>query len=229
MTTKIDDLKKELDDLTYAVSHDLREPLRTVKSYSNLLTDELGDKLSGNAKEFFDFITDGVDRMDSLIADLLDYSRIGSREIKLKEFDPKDILDNIIENFSDSIEETGAQIKVGKLPKITTDLKLFWKVMELLVENAIKFNDGKKPVVEVSAISQDRETVFKIQDNGAGIPKEHWDRIFVVFQRLYTAAEYPGNGIGLPMCRKIMGRLGGKIWLDSEVGKGSTFNISISK
>jgi light-regulated signal transduction histidine kinase (bacteriophytochrome) len=226
MTESHDDFKKELDELTYAVSHDLREPLRTVKSYTNLLLEELSGKLDGNAKEFFDFIVDGADRMDSLIADLLESSRIGTAEIKLKEFDPKGVFDNILEKLSGRIEKSGAVVSVGELPKIKADLKLFWKLLEHIVDNAIKFTDGKKPVVEIAAVQENKNVIFSVKDNGIGIPKEHWERIFVVFQRLHTAAEYPGNGIGLTLCSKIIRRHAGKIWLDSEVGKGSTFYIS---
>jgi PAS domain S-box-containing protein len=217
----------ELEQFVYVVSHDLREPLRMVASYVELLERRYKDKLDADAKDFIAYATDGAHRMQDLIDDVLAYSRVGTRG---KSFQPTDC--NIIfrdakANLKMAIEEVDAVVTHDHLPTIMADGVQLISLLQNLIGNAIKFHGQRTPRVHVSAEPNENEWVFSISDNGIGIAAEDIERIFVISQRLHSRAEYPGTGIGLAICKKIVNRHGGRIWVDSEPGKGSTFYFTI--
>lgn len=217
----------ELEQFVYVVSHDLREPLRMVASYVELLERRYKDKLDADAKDFIAYATDGAHRMQDLIDDVLAYSRVGTRG---KPFQPTDC--NIIfrdakANLQMAIEDVGAVVTHDHLPTVMADGVQLVSLLQNLIGNAIKFHGQRTPRVHVSAEPNDNEWVFSVSDNGIGIAAEDIERIFVISQRLHSRAEYPGTGIGLAICKKIVNRHGGRIWGDSEPGKGSTFYFTI--
>lgn len=217
----------ELEQFAYVASHDLQEPLRMVASYTQLLARRYQGRLDDDADEFIGYAVDGANRMQHLINDLLTYSRVTTRG---KEFIPTDcekVFDNAIANLQAAIEESGADIRHEPLPEVLADATQLSQIFQNLIGNAIKFRGNNPPVIHVSAKQIDDEWLFSFNDNGIGIETEYQDRIFLVFQRLHSKAEYPGTGIGLALCKKIAERHGGRIWVESEPGKGSTFNFTI--
>ncbi len=217
----------ELEQFAYVASHDLQEPLRMVTSYVQLLSNRYKDKLDQDANDFIAFAVDGSNRMRTLIMDLLQYSRVN----RIKPFEWIDLnveLKDILKNLESSIKENNAIIKCDALPQIHGDLVLIGQLFQNLIANAIKFKGEKKPEIHISGKKVNNEFLFSIKDNGIGIQKEYSDKIFVIFQRLHTKEKYPGTGIGLAICKKIVDRHGGKIWVESEFGKGSTFYFTIA-
>jgi PAS domain S-box-containing protein len=217
----------ELQHFAYVASHDLQEPLRMVTSYLGLLEKRYGSELNPQAKEYMSFAVDGSLRMKELIDDLLDFSRIDSKPIDLEEVDMNKVAGMVEVDLRLAIEEVGAEIIIGPLPKVRADEVQMKQLLTNLVSNAIKFHDGRPPRVEVSAITFNNEFVFSVQDNGIGIDPKYADRLFNMFSRLHTKDEYPGTGIGLAICKRIVERHGGKIWFESEPGKGTTFYFTI--
>lgn len=218
----------ELEQFAYIASHDLQEPLRMVTSYLQLLENRYKDKLDQDAKDFIAFAVDGSNRMRSLIHSLLEYSRIN----RVKAFETVDLnllLKQVLENLSASIKENNATIKIGDLPKINGDPVLINQLFQNLIQNAIKFRDARTPEIDISCKEEKDEYLFSVKDNGIGIQKEYIDKIFIIFKRLHSKEEYPGTGMGLAICKKIVERHGGKIWVESEFGKGSTFYFTIKK
>lgn len=218
----------ELEQFAYIASHDLQEPLRTVTSYLELLEKRYKDKLDADANDFINFAVDGSTRMRTLIQSLLEYSRVN----RVKPFgwiDTNELLADIIKTLDLSVKENKAIINVGDLPKIYGDQVLINQLFQNLIENAIKFRGAQSPEIIISGIEKNNEYLFSIKDNGIGIKKEHFGRLFVVFQRLHTPEEYPGVGIGLAICKKIVEKHGGKIWIESEMNEGSTFYFTIRK
>lgn len=227
----VEELKRsndELEQFAYVASHDLQEPLRMVSSYTQLLARRYKDKLDDDAKEFIEFAVDGATRMQRLINDLLQYSSLGT---KGKPFEPRDctvIFDKAIANLKIAIEDSGAIVTHDNLPNIMVDSTQFVQLFQNLIGNAIKFRrEEEPPRVHVSAKHNEDEWMFSVSDNGIGMDPQYADRIFVIFQRLHKKNEYPGSGIGLAICKKIVERHGGQIRVDSEVGKGTTFNFTI--
>lgn len=218
----------ELEQFAYIASHDLQEPLRMVTSYLQLLENRYKDKLDQDAKDFISFAVDGSNRMRSLIHSLLEYSRIN----RVKAFEIIDVnllLKEVLENLSTSIKENNATIKIADLPKINGDPILINQLFQNLIQNAIKFRDARTPEIDISCKEEKDEYLFSVKDNGIGIQKEYIDKIFIIFKRLHSKEEYPGTGMGLAICKKIVERHGGKIWVESEFGKGSTFYFTIKK
>jgi PAS domain S-box-containing protein len=226
-----EDLKRsnaELQQFAYVASHDLQEPLRMVASFTQLLAQRYEGKLDATADEYIRFAADGAKRMQTLIEDLLDFSRVGTRQNATRLCSSKSIVENAIKNLMAAIQESGAKIEIGDLPEILVDESQLKSVFQNLIGNAIKFRSPNSLcVIRVSARQKGQHWIFSVEDNGIGIERKHFDRIFQVFQRLHQREDYPGNGIGLAICKKIIERHGGKIWLESRPGHGTTFSFTI--
>lgn len=220
-------LNKELEQFAYVASHDLQEPLRMVASYMDLLGRKYKGQLDENADEFIRYAVDGAKRMKQLIDDLLAYSRVGRTDVQYQKMSPEMLIERIRANLRLSIEESGAEIIYHDLPQLRADLVQLTQLFQNLVSNAIKFRSRHSPRIEIGSLFQNSEWVFFVQDNGIGLEMGYAERIFMIFQRLHTANEYPGTGIGLAICKKIVERYGGRIWIASEVGKGSTFYFTL--
>lgn len=218
---------KELEQFAYVASHDLQEPLRTISSFVELLQKQYKGQLDDKADKYIEYILQASTRMRVLITDLLEYSRIGARQ-ELKRVDCNIVLNEALNDLGAAIEETGADIKADPLPVIDgfqTEIKLLF---QNLAVNALKFRrKDVQPRIKISAKKRSDSWQFSFADNGIGIAKEHNERIFVIFQRLHTRNEYEGSGIGLSHCKKIVELHKGKIWLESEPGKGTTFYFTI--
>lgn len=218
----------ELQQFAYVASHDLQEPLRMVASFSQLLGKRYKDHLGQDADEFIGFIVDGANRMQRLINDLLSYSRVGTRGKPFQSIDFSVILGQVLVNLGPLIEENGAIITNGDLPVLMADETQISQLFQNLISNAIKFRSAERPVIHITARKEPDEWVFSVCDNGIGISPEYHERIFVIFQRLHAREEYQGTGIGLAICKRIVERHGGRIWVESEPGKGSKFFFTIS-
>ncbi len=224
---ELDRSNKELELFAYVASHDLQEPLRMVSSYTQLLARRYKGRLDANADEFIAYAVDGANRMQSLINDLLAYSRVGTRG---KEFEPTDctaVCDQTLANLKVTLEESDAAVACGPLPTVMADKMQIGRLFQNLIGNAIKYHGDEPPRVQVSAEQKGKEWVFSVRDNGIGIDPQYAERIFVIFQRLHTREEYPGTGIGLAICKKIVERHGGRIWMESQLGSGATFSFTI--
>jgi len=219
---------EDLQQFAYIASHDLQEPLRMVSSYMQLIERRYKDKLDQDGLEFINFAVDGAKRMQELINGLLQFSRVQTQGEEFHEVDMDHLLKDTISNLSISIKEKDALIKINEpLPNIFADKRQILQLFQNLISNSLKYCENK-PIIEISFFHQNSEVVFTIKDNGIGIAKEYYDKIFLIFQRLHTKTEakYEGNGIGLAVCKRIVQRHGGRIWLDSEEGKGTTFYLS---
>jgi light-regulated signal transduction histidine kinase (bacteriophytochrome) len=217
----------ELEQFAYVASHDLQEPLRMVASFTQLLAKRYQGQLDQDADEFISYAVDGATRMQRLINDLLAYSRVGTRGKPLQLKDGNDVFRQARDNLTKAIEDSGALIFTDHLPTVKGDEMQLIQLFQNLMANAIKFHGPEPPQIQVSAAKNGREWVFAVKDNGIGIAPEHQERIFSIFQRLHQRSEYPGTGIGLAMCKKIVERHGGRIWVESQVGAGSTFYFTI--
>jgi PAS domain S-box-containing protein len=218
----------ELEQFAHVASHDLQEPLRMVTSYLQLVERRYNDRLDDDGREFIHFAVDGAKRMKALIKDLLDFSRTGTNSTNYQIVEAGLLLDNALSNLKAAIEESRAQITVDPLPTIAVDPVLFTQVFQNLIANAIKFQRDTAPRVHISVQRQGRDWIFSVKDNGIGIEPHHRDRIFRIFERLHNSEQYSGSGIGLAITRKIVERHGGRIWVESQAGTGSTFHFSIS-
>jgi PAS domain S-box-containing protein len=213
----------ELEQFAYVASHDLQEPLRMVTGFMGLLDKKYGHKLGAEADEYIGFAGDGARRMQSLIDDLLTFSRVGSRDGNLVLMDIRDAVTSAEQNLRTLIEETGARIILGDLPTLVADRQLMGQLYQNLIGNAIKFRGEGPPEIELGAERGTLEWRLFVRDHGIGIPAEHREKIFVIFRRLHSREEYPGSGIGLAICRRIVERHGGRIWVDATTDGGSTF------
>jgi PAS domain S-box-containing protein len=220
---------QELEQFAYVASHDLQEPLRMISSYTQLLAKRYEGRLDDKAQKYVHYAVDGAVRMQTLINDLLAYSRVGTRGRPPEFTDSHSALGEARRNLAVLIRETRAVISNDDLPTVRADPSQLALVFQNLLANAIKFRRQDLPHIHVSARDQDREWAFAVQDNGIGIESRHAERVFVLFQRLHTREEYPGTGIGLAVCKRIVERHGGKIWFTSEPGNGSTFFFTIPK
>jgi light-regulated signal transduction histidine kinase (bacteriophytochrome) len=218
----------ELEQFAYVASHDLQEPLRMVASYTQLLSRRYKGKLDQDADEFIAFAVDGARRMQELINDLLTYSRVGSRALQLQSVDLGRAVDQVVSDVGGAIADSGATITRDDLPTVQADPTQLQQLLQNLIANGIKFRrPDTLPVVHVSASRQDGAWLVAVSDNGIGIEPQYLDRIFVLFQRLHTRADYPGTGIGLAICKKIVERHGGQIHVHSEPGRGTTFEFTL--
>ncbi len=218
----------DLEQFAYVASHDLQEPLRMVASYTQLLGRRYAGKLDQDADQFIHFAVDGATRMQTLINDLLLYSRVGRKEKSFAGVDCEQVMDRAVANLQSAIQESGSQIQRDPLPVVQGDELQLQQLFQNLLSNAIKYrNPDEPPRVYVQAIQQGSLWEFAVRDNGIGIAPRHHDRIFQIFQRLHTRQESSGTGIGLAICRKIVERHGGRIWVESEVGEGSTFRFTL--
>jgi two-component system CheB/CheR fusion protein len=224
---KLKQSNEDLERFAYVASHDLREPLRMVTSFAQLLEENYKGRLDSDADEFIGYIVDGGRKMNALISDLLEYSRVTSRGKPFVPTDMNEVLNGVLKNLSLMIHENDATVEAGALPVVSVDGQQMALVFQNLISNAVKFHDNQVPIVFISAARQGNEWVFSVRDNGIGIDPEYDEKIFEIFQRLHSRLDYPGTGIGLAICKRIVERHGGRIWVESELGKGSTFFFTI--
>jgi signal transduction histidine kinase len=218
----------ELQQFAYVASHDLQEPLRMVSSYTQLLAKRYRGRLDADADDFIGFAVDGAARMQKLIQDLLAYSRVSTRGLERQSVSMDTVLGYATDMLQLTIKDTDAVVTHDSLPSIKADERQMTQLFQNLISNAIKFRGRQPPRIHISAKRLDGEWLFSVHDNGIGIDIQYADRIFVIFQRLHNREEYPGTGIGLAICKKIVERHGGRIWMESQAGKGSTFFFTVS-
>jgi PAS domain S-box-containing protein len=230
LARRADELRRsneELEQFAYVASHDLKEPLRMVASYTRLLAEEYEDLLDDEGKKYIGYATDGAKRMQALIDDLLAYSRVGRVEAPPQPVDLNDVMGVVRDNLASLLEESAGLLEVGELPTIAGNPTVLVQLLQNLVANAIKFRGDKPPLIWVSCQHRDDELVIAVEDNGIGIAPQYHQRIFQVFQRLHSRSEYEGTGIGLAVCKKIVEQSGGRIWIESEPGQGTTFYFTL--
>src|SRR6202790_76313 len=211
----------DLEQFAYIASHDLQEPLRMVAAYTQLIAERYRGKLDENADKFIGYTCEGALRMQTLIQDLLAFSRVGRNGIACGRVDCDTAMEEVLKSLGPAIQESGAVVTHGELPAVWADRSQMTQVLQNLIGNAIKFRGKEPPVISVHAEKAGQQWLFSVSDNGIGIAPEYAENIFVVFQRLHGRTEYPGNGIGLAICKKIVERNGGKIWVEAQAGDGS--------
>jgi len=216
----------ELEQFASIAAHDLQEPLRMIVSFLKLLERRNQDKLDPQAHEFIELASDGAIRMQKMINELLAYSRLSTREKELEDVDCQKVMDQVLMNLKVAIEESKAEITNDSLPLLTADYSQLLQLFQNLISNAIKYRSHQDPKIHISASKKDKEWSFSVGDNGIGIDPKYQKRIFMIFQRLHRA-EYPGTGMGLAICKKIVERHGGRMWVDSKLGEGSKFCFTI--
>src|ERR1700676_585127 len=226
LARKVEELARsnaDLEQFAYVASHDLQEPLRMVAAYTQLLAERYRGKLDENADKFIGYASEGALRMQVLIQDLLAFSRVGRANATYSLVDCNEVMEDVRKSLTSAIRESAAVITYAGLPEVWADHTQMAQLFQNLIGNAVKFRGEAAPVISVHAEKAEAHWLFSITDNGIGVAPEFAENIFVVFQRLHARTEYPGNGIGLAICKKIVERNGGKIWLESQPGSGSTF------
>ena len=226
-TEELANSNRELEQFAYVASHDLQEPLRMVASYTQLLARRYKDKLDQDANEFIGYAVDGATRMQALIIDLLTMSRIGTHGKRMEQCETSVALERAVSNLRLAIEESGAVVTRDPMPRLDADVSQLTQLFQNLIGNGIKFRGDTSPIIHIGAEKKEGEWLFSVRDNGIGIAPDFFERIFIIFQRLHGKHEYPGTGIGLSVCKKIVERHGGKIWIESEVGKGAVFYFTL--
>lgn len=219
----------DLEQFAYVASHDLQEPLRTISGFAALLARRYQGKLDAKADEFIRHLMEGALRMQELVQALLAYSRLGAKDIPFREIDCGAIVKEVLGSLNASIKEIGASITADPLPTVLGEKVQLVQLFQNLIGNAIKFRSSQPVQIHLSAKQDDEVWKFSLEDNGIGMEPRHTDRIFMIFQRLHTRDEYAGTGLGLAICKKVVERHGGKIWVDSQLGRGSTFYWTIPK
>jgi light-regulated signal transduction histidine kinase (bacteriophytochrome) len=217
----------DLEQFAYVASHDLQEPLRAVAGFMGLLKTQYHEAMDATAKEYIDFAVEGAQRMQTLIHDLLAYSRVGTRGAAFAPMNLRDAFDNAVKNLKMGIEETGASVTCGDLPIVHADVSQMTQLLQNLIGNAVKFHAARPPIIAVTAEHKDGQWVISVSDNGIGIEPRYFERIFKIFQRLHGRTQYQGTGIGLAVCKRIVERHGGSLWVESKPGEGSVFYFSI--
>jgi signal transduction histidine kinase len=218
---------EDLEQFAHVASHDLQEPLRMVTAYTQLLAERYSGKLGADADQFIAYASDGALRMQVLIRDLLALSRVGKASAPRCAIDCNVLLAQVLQTLSASIVESGAVVTYSPLPTVTGHPTQLAQLFQNLIANAIKFRQKMGPTISVKAEKTEKEWRFSVSDNGIGIPPEELDNVFVIFKRLHTRSEYPGTGMGLAICKKTVEREGGRIWVESKIGCGSTFNFTL--
>jgi signal transduction histidine kinase len=216
-----------LEQFAYAASHDLQEPLRMVSAYTQLLAERYRGKLDDQADQYIHYAVDGAVRMQSLVHDLLTFSRVGRQGNAVTSADCNEIMKRVMENLRPAIAESSSVVTHEPLPSLMANQSQLQQVLERLIANAIKFRGPQSPIIHVAAEKRATEWVFSVADNGIGISPEHAENVFIIFKRLHTRAEYPGNGVGLAICRRIVEGFGGKIQALPLEGGGTIFKFSL--
>ena len=227
LTQELERSNTDLAQFAYVASHDLQEPLRMVTSFVQLLQHRYQGKLDKDADEFISYAVDGASQMQRLINDLLKYSRVGTHGKTLEPTNCNIVITHAISNLSKTIKEADAIINIDHLPTISADYTQLVQLFQNLIGNAIKYHGKKQPEILIRATNKGDNWLFSVRDNGIGIDKDYIEKIFVIFQRLHNKSQYPGTGIGLSICKKIVERHGGRIWVESKPGQGSTFYFTI--
>jgi light-regulated signal transduction histidine kinase (bacteriophytochrome) len=217
----------ELEQFAYVSSHDLQEPLRMITSYLQLLQKKYQGNLDDKADKYLHFAVDGASRMQNLINDLLEFSRVSTKNRELEPTNCKFILNQALSNLKLMIRDNEVTISHGLLPEIMADSTQLIQVFQNLIINGIKFHGEETPKIRIAAEKKASEWVFSVQDNGIGIDPQYSERIFELFKRLHTREKYSGTGLGLAICKRIVEGHGGRIWVESELGKGSTFYFTL--
>jgi light-regulated signal transduction histidine kinase (bacteriophytochrome) len=216
-----------LEQFAYVASHDLQSPLRAIAGYLNLLNKRYERKLDAEGERFIQRTVENVKRMQALINDLLAYSRLNTRAKPFAPTDCNEVLQEVLEMLHPAIEESAAVVTQGELPTVMADKVQIIQLLQNLIGNAIKFRNEKPPRIRVEAQPSGRSWSFTVSDNGIGIDPQYGERIFLIFQRLHTLDQYPGTGMGLAICKKIVERHGGRIWVEARSGEGATFHFTI--
>jgi PAS domain S-box-containing protein len=220
---------KDLDEYTFAVSHDLKAPLRTLDSFSSFLLDDYSNALDDTGKEYLFRMRSATQRMKTLIDDLLTISRVGKKFTEFEFVNLNKLIGEIEEDYKTLMLEKDSKIILDELPTIKTQRIWIKQIFSNLLSNGLKFNNSKNPKIWIKYEEKEDTHLFSVKDNGIGIEKRHEEKIFSLFQRLHTQEEYPGSGAGLTICKKIVESLGGKIWFESEIDKGTTFFFTLLK
>ncbi|MGA9458497.1 MAG: ATP-binding protein [Desulfobaccales bacterium] len=226
-TAELERSNRDLEDFAYISSHDLQEPLRKIANFSEMLARQYQGQLDEHGVRYFGYVTDGAKRMQDLINDLLNYSRVGRAEIPLTPASLEDILKGTLNDLHTVIKDSRAEISHEPLPALQVNPHQLGQLLQNLLTNAIKFHGGQPPRIHLAARQEDSEWVFSVRDYGIGFEPQYADGIFKVFKRLHSKEEYPGTGIGLAVCKKIVERHGGRIWAEAEPGRGATFYFTI--
>ncbi len=226
---ELEEINKELKEYTYTISHDLKEPLRSLQAFSSFLLEDYGDQIDEKGKDYLERLQRASTRMGNLIEDLLKLSRIGREKIELKNVDLNELLREVKNELEARLEEKKAELRIESFPTIKCQRTLMGELFKNLISNGIKFNESEKPVVEVKCEERRDEYLFSVEDNGIGIKERYLDKVFGIFEQLIPREKYEGTGAGLTICKKIVEEYGGKIWAESEVGKGSTFYFTIPR
>lgn len=217
----------ELQQFAYVAAHDLQTPLRSITGFSQLLYRNYHGRLDAQAEDWLNRLVSASQRMYELIRDVLAYSRVDSRGSALQPTNFSRLFDDVVASLADTIHEARAQVTRDDLPVVMADPSQMAQVLQNLIDNGIKYHGPESPRIHVSAGKRDGEWVFSVRDNGIGIAEKHWERVFDIFHRLHTQQQYPGTGIGLAVCRRVIHRHGGRIWIESEPGRGSTVYFTL--